>query len=166
MLQAILNKYRHTSKGFAHDKIATVYPRILLGPGFILLPSFVQVRQITHVINCAEDYECPLGLKNALGPDRYACMNALDDPTDILRKHYAHFEAAMDKFLRDPTCRNVYVHCQAGMNRSATLVMAYVIRRFRVKLNDIVETVARQRPCILTNPHFQEYLCKFASLAL
>jgi predicted protein tyrosine phosphatase len=118
------------------------------------------------VINCAEDEVCPLGLRNALGKERYACMNALDDPTDILRKHYARFEATMDGFLRDPLCRNVYVHCQAGMNRSATLVLAYVIRRFRVKLADIVDHLARQRPCILTNPHFQEYLSKFASLAV
>ena len=166
MLQGVLDKYRHTSKGYAHDPIARVYPRILLGPGFVLLPSVVKVREITHVINCAEDNVCPLGLRNALGKERYACMNAMDDPTDIIAKHYADFEAAMDTFLRDPSCRNVYVHCQAGMNRSATLVFAYVVKRFRVKLNDIVEHTARQRPCILTNPHFQEYLCKFAYLAV
>jgi protein-tyrosine phosphatase len=68
----------------------------------------------------------------------------------------------MDRFLRDPSCRNVYVHCQAGMNRSATLVIAYIVRRFRAPLHGVVEHVARQRPCILTNMHFQDYLCKFA----
>jgi predicted protein tyrosine phosphatase len=166
MLQGVLQKYRHASKGFAHDPIATVYPRILLGPGFVLTPTFIKTRQITHVINCAEDEVCPLGLRNALGSTRYACMNATDDETDIIQKHYTAFEAAMDAFLRDPTCYNVYVHCQAGMNRSATLAVAYVVRRFRAKLQIVVENTARQRPCIMTNPYFHEYLCKFATLAL
>ena len=165
MLQGVLQKYRHLSKGFAHDPIATVYPRILLGPGFVLSPTFVKTRQITHVINCAEDDACPLGLRLALGP-RYACMNATDDATDIIAKHYSAFEATMDRFLRDPMCHNVYVHCQAGMNRSATLAVAYVVRRFRTKLQLVVENTARQRPCIMTNPYFQDYLCKFASLAV
>ena len=87
----------------------------------------------------------------------------MDDETNIIAKHYDAFETAMDTYLRDPACKNVYVHCQAGMNRSATLVMAYVVKRFRVQLQYLVNHVARQRPCIMTNPHFQDYLVKFAS---
>lgn len=87
----------------------------------------------------------------------------MDDETNILQKHYPAFEAAMDAYLRDPACKNVYVHCQAGMNRSATLVIAYVFKRFRVEFAYLINHVARQRPCIMTNAHFQDYLVKFAS---
>ena len=83
MLNGILHKYRHTSRGFARDPIATVYPRILLGPGFVLTPMFIKTRQISHVINCAEDEACPLGLRNAFGSSRYVCMNALDRYGDV-----------------------------------------------------------------------------------
>ena len=69
----------------------------------------------------------------------------------------------MDKFLRDPQCRKVYVHCHAGMNRSATLAIAYVHRRFGIPMMKLIESVARQRPCILTNPAFQRQLVEFAS---
>jgi len=162
MLQTYLQPYRSRSRGYIHDPIAKVFDRILLGAGFYLLPNFVNGHQITHVINCADDSACPAGLRVYLGKN-YTCLNAMDDPTNIIDKHYPAFEAAMDAYLRDPVCRNVYVHCQAGMNRSATLVLAYVVKRFRVQLLYLVTHVVRQRPCIMTNLHFQEYLVKFAS---
>ena len=162
MLQSVLLPYRSRSRGYIHDPIARVYPRILLGAGFYLLPNFVNGQQITHVINCADDSACPSALKVYLGKN-YTCLTAMDDETNIIAKHYDAFERAMDAYLRDPACKNVYVHCQAGMNRSATLVVAYVVKRFRVQLLYLINPVARQRPCIMTNLHVQEYLVKFAS---
>ena len=162
MLQSVLLPYRSRSRGHIHDPIAKVFHRILLGAGFYLLPNFVNGHQITHVINCADDSACPPSLRMYLGKN-YTCLNAMDDETNILDKHYPAFEAAMDAYLRDPACKNVYVHCQAGMNRSTTLVVAYVVKRFRVDLLYLINHVARQRPCVMTNLHFQDYLVKFAS---
>ena len=113
MLESIVGKYRPLSKGFLHDRIALVYPRILLGPGG-MSPTFIKTQNITHVLNCAEENACPPALSAHLGARGYACMDARDDETNILDSHYARFETAMDRFLRDPSCRNVYVHCQAG----------------------------------------------------
>jgi len=162
MLQSVLQPYRARSRGYIHDPVAKVFDRILLGAGFYLLPNFVNGHQITHVINCADDSACPAGLRIYLKKN-YTCLNAMDDATNIIEKHYPAFEAAMDAYLRDPVCKNVYVHCQAGMNRSATLVIAYVFKRFRVEFMYLINHVARQRPCVMTNPHFQDYLVKFAS---
>ena len=162
MLQSVLLPYRSRSRGYIHDPVAKVFHRILLGAGFYLLPNFVNGHQITHVINGADDIACPPSLRVYLGKN-YTCLNAFDDETNIIEKHYDAFELAMDAYLRDPVCKNVYVHCQAGMNRSATLVLAYAVKRFRVKLLDIVHHVVRQRPCIMANPYFQDYLVKFAS---
>ena len=162
MLQTVLLPYRSRSRGYVHDPIARVFDRILLGAGFYLLPKFVNGHQITHVINCADDSACPPSFRAYLGKN-YTCLNAMDDETNILEKHYDAFEAAMDACLRDPICKNVYVHCQAGMNRSATLVLAYVVKRFRVDLVSLVHHVVRQRPCVMVNLYFQDYLVKFAS---
>ena len=162
MLQSVLLPYRSRSRGHIHDPVAKVFHRILLGAGFYLLPNFVNGHQITHVINCADDSACPPSFRAYLGKN-YTCLNAMDDETNILEKHYDAFEAAMDAYLRDPVCKNVYVHCQAGMNRSATLVLAYVVKRFRVDLVSLVHHVVRQRPCVMVNPYFQDYLVKFAS---
>lgn len=116
---------------------------------------------ITHIMNCAEDQVCPPVAKSIVG-SKYKCINAIDHPLyPILERHYSEFEKAMDGFLRDPTCSNVYVHCQAGINRSACLIIAYIVKRFGISLMKILEHTLKQRPCILTNPGFQKQLLEF-----
>lgn len=160
-LEHILGKHRSTSRGYNLDKHAIVFPRVLLGPGFYLNPVFVNVHNVTHIINCADEDACPRWAKRWVGPN-YACINAIDHPEyKILDNCFDFFSRVMDTFLRDPNCRNIYIHCQAGINRSACLILAYIYKRFRISLNMLVDTVARQRPCILTNTGFQKQLLEF-----
>ena len=56
----------------------------------------------------------------------------------------------------------MYVHCQAGMNRSAALAAGYIVRKFGVPVEKVVQTMASQRPCVLTNRAFQKQLFEFA----
>lgn len=160
-MESILEKYRKTSRGYCLDRHAIVFKRLLLGPACYLNWINILTLRITHVINCAEDSLCPATIKHALG-SKYKCLNCIDHPMyPILEKHYDEFEKTMDAFLRDPLCLNVYVHCQAGINRSACLIIAYVVRRFGVPVQHVVENVAKQRPCILTNQGFQKQLLEF-----
>jgi protein-tyrosine phosphatase len=80
----------------------------------------------------------------------------------LIKDYYPTFEKVMDMFLREPTCMCVYVHCVAGMNRSATLLAAYLHKRFGIPMEKVVEVMAKQRPCVLTNPSFVEQLEEFA----
>ena len=163
MLQAILDKNRHRSRGPVYDPIAAVFDRILLGPGTHMTPRFMRIYSVTNIVNCADETACPFWARRHLGP-RYTCMGAEDtEQTEIIRDFYPRFEETMDIYLRDPACRNVYVHCHAGMNRSATLAIAYVHRRFGIPMMKLIESVARQRPCILTNSAFRRQLLEFAS---
>ena len=160
---AILAPYRNRSRGPVYDPIASVFDRILLGPGLHMTPRFMAIYSVTNIINCADPGACPQWAQRHLGP-RYVCMDAEDTlETEIIRDFYPQFETTMDSFLRDPRCRKVYVHCQAGMNRSAALAIAYVHRRFGVPMLKLIDSVARQRPCILTNTSFQRQLLEFAS---
>ena len=164
MLQAILDKNRHRSRGPVYDPIAAVFDRILLGPGLHLTPTFVRRHQVTHIVNCAEKTACPAWASTYAGPSRYISLGA-DDVVGfpLIRDYYDTFEKVMDIFLRDPGCRCVYVHCQAGMNRSATLLAAYLHKRFGIPMEKVVEVMAKQRPCVMTNPSFVEQLEEFGS---
>lgn len=164
-VESILAPYRGRSRGPVYDPIASVFDRILLGPGCHFSPMFMQVYNITHIVNCAFEIDCPRWVKYQVGLDRYACMNAPDTiETNIIRDYYPKFEGVMDTYLRDPRCRTVYVHCQAGMNRSATLIAAYIHKRFRIPMAKLIDHIAKQRPCIMTNPAFQSQLAEFGSL--
>lgn len=50
---------RRNSKGWHKDSPARVHPKILVGAGSSLTPEFAKEHQITHVINCAFDVDCP-----------------------------------------------------------------------------------------------------------
>ena len=163
-IQDILDKNRSRSRGPVYDPIAAVFDRILLGPGLHLTPNFVRRYNVTHIVNCAEKSACPLWASTVVGPTRYISLDAKDEiGYPLIKDHYPTFEVVMDTFLRDPGCRCVYVHCQAGMNRSATLLAAYLHKRFGIPLDKVVEVMARQRPCVMTNPSFVAQLEEFGS---
>jgi len=56
----------------------------------------------------------------------------------------------------------VLIHCMAGVNRSATLAVAYLLLRSKRNLFDLFSECVAARPSILQNPSFQLQLCTLA----
>jgi hypothetical protein len=93
-------------------------------------------------------------------PTRYRVLNAIDSPDVNILTWYPAFEDALYQFLRESD-GVIYVHCQAGMNRSGFLALAYVARNFGVDVGALVQSVKYQRPCILSNSVFMNQVRKF-----
>lgn len=55
----------------------------------------------------------------------------------------------------------VLVHCQAGISRSATICLAYLIHARRVRLDEAFEFVKRRRQVISPNLAFMGQLLQF-----
>lgn len=55
----------------------------------------------------------------------------------------------------------ILVHCQAGISRSATVVIAYIMRSKRYSLQDAFKYVKQKRPIVFPNNGFFEQLAKF-----
>lgn len=53
---------------------------------------------------------------------------------------------------------NVYVHCAAGVSRSATIVISYLMRKNNEKYEDVFEFVKERRPSIGPNEGFVKQL--------
>lgn len=132
---------------------AWFHTRILVGPGEFLRPAFVDQHKITHVINCAFDEDSPSWFRR-MYPAKYACMSAYDSVEHNILSWFPAFEQVMKLFLRDGN-GTVYVHCQAGINRSAFLALLYVVKNFHIELSALIESTKRQRPCMFTNPAFR-----------
>ena len=138
---------------------AWFYPRILVGPGAFLTQRFAAEMNITHVINCASDGDCPEWFPERFH-EKYVCLNAIDSPfTDILI-WYPKFEEKLHEFLRSGS-GVVYVHCQAGMNRSGSLALAYVCKNFHLPFEDVLLAVKKQRPVLLQNLVFMNQVREF-----
>ena len=126
-------------------------------PGFMWLGDASNAMDAeTHgfngIVNCAA--RDTLTNRDYYDPSwKYEEYTASDDPDyNILDEHLDDFVNFMDE------CRGennrVLVHCVAGINRSATLCIAYLVIRERMTLSEAVRHCFAARPCILTNSSF------------
>lgn len=146
---------------YLRDSPAFFHPRILVGPGAFLTSYFVQKHEITHVINCAFDGDSPEWWRE-LYPEKYKCLYAIDSVTTDILHWYPEFERTMQEFLREGT-GVVYVHCQAGMNRSGSLALAYACKNLGMNLDELVASTRRQRPCLFQNTVFMDQVKQFVN---
>lgn len=138
---------------------AWFHTRILVGAGTFLRPAFVQQHRITHVINCAFPGDSPEWFREIF-PDKYVCLQAIDSSTQNILDWYPKFEETMQRFLREGN-DTVYVHCQAGINRSAFLALLYVSKNFHMSLDPLILATKRQRPCMFSNTTFRKQAEEF-----
>lgn len=151
------DKYSRNSRGWSADPIAIVHPRIYLGPAFNITEQVLQFYDITHAVNCAgPEFNIKL-----IPEDNYKCINAEDSTTFDITSVYPLFESIMNKFLADPKCKCIYVHCQAGINRSAFLLLMYVCVKFQYKMDYAVKNILLQRPCCFRNTSFRKQVTEY-----
>ena len=159
----VWSKYTRVSRGWRLDPIARVYSRILLGSAYSVDPKTFSSLKITHAVNCADEDWTVKWFKTGF-PDRYECIGAQDTSEFDITSVYPKFEETMNKFLADPECKNIYVHCQCGINRSAFLLLIYMCKKFGMSLYSTVKHIAIQRPCCFLNESFrkqvEEYIKK------
>lgn len=149
--------YRRRSRGWQNDGPAYIHPRILFGSGIALDKEFVERYNITHVINCAYDEDCPKWFRQE-NPKKYISLNANDDLTSNILDWYPIFESKMQAFLSETGSKTIYVHCQCGINRSGFLCLMYACKKLKFEYNEVVKSILTQRPCALTNPSFRKQI--------
>lgn len=68
------------------------------------------------------------------------------------------YDPAKADFRKKPHGANVYIHCQAGVSRSVSFTIAYLMYRYRLNLKTALHAVKRRRPTALPNDNFMEQL--------
>ena len=86
--------------------------------------------------------------------DGYECyrMDVLDLETEDIFPHLEGAVECIDAALTRG--KNVLVHCQQGVSRSATIVIAYLIRKRGMTYDAAAAFVRQRRPCVKPNSGF------------
>jgi hypothetical protein len=159
-MDTLWDSYTRTSKGWQSDPIARVHPRIVLGSAAAVNLSTFHKYGITHAINCAEPEFTSKWFKIEF-PDRYECINAEDSQHFDITTAYPKFETTMNRYLSDPECKTIYVHCQCGINRSAFLLLLYMCIKFHYSIESVAKNILIQRPCCFQNPAFRKQVVDY-----
>ncbi|XP_042189016.1 dual specificity protein phosphatase 10 [Callorhinchus milii] len=89
----------------------------------------------------------------------YKRLPATDSNKQNLRQY---FEEAFEFIEEAHQCGNgLLIHCQAGVSRSATIVIAYLMKHTRMTMTDAYKFVKGKRPIISPNLNFMGQLLEF-----
>jgi hypothetical protein len=110
---------------------------------------------ITHVVQLAKHPECYKRF-----PGKVYHSIAVDDAFEA--QISKHFDQAVEFIHTAPGA--VLVHCQAGVSRSATICMAYLIRYCGMNLDQAYMVIKCVRPIICPNQGFVEQLIAYEGL--
>ncbi|CAM5106144.1 unnamed protein product [Eretmochelys imbricata] len=114
---------------------------------------------ITALLNVSSD--CPNHFE---GHYQYKCIPVEDNHKADISSWFMEAIEYIDS-VKDCHGR-VLVHCQAGISRSATICLAYLMMKKRVKLEEAFEFVKQRRSIISPNFSFMGQLLQFESQVL
>jgi dual specificity MAP kinase phosphatase len=115
---------------------------------------------VTHVINVTAN----LPLHFEAEGIRYLRLPASDSGSQNLRQYFAEAIDFIDAARASKG--RVLVHCQAGVSRSPTIVLAYLIARSQLSLSDAFTLVKDRRSIVAPNINFMGQLLEFEQTAL
>ncbi|EFC47864.1 predicted protein, partial [Naegleria gruberi] len=109
---------------------------------------------ITHILNVTNEIKT----KHVL---TLKCRKiSIDDsPNENLIAHIPDALEFLKQCLEEKGC--VLVHCQAGISRSSSMVISFILDHFRTNLKDTISYVKERRKAISPNYGFIRHLIEF-----
>ncbi|XP_056466233.1 dual specificity protein phosphatase 19-like [Gadus macrocephalus] len=150
-----------TGFGFVEDKsldlqVGVVRPFLLLASQDVAHDiDTLQRYKVSHVLNVA------YGVGN-LFPDQltYKTVNILDVPDTPITSYLADCSSFIDLARAKPGV--VLVHCNAGISRSTSIVIGYLMLREGLSFEEALGQVKHARPSVCPNAGFYQQLKSYA----
>jgi len=115
---------------------------------------------ITHIINVTS--QLPLNFEGE--GFSYKRLPATDSGSQNLKQYFTEAVEFIDNARESQG--KVLVHCQAGVSRSPTIVLAYLMARSQKSLTEAFNLVKELRPIIAPNLNFMGQLLEFEQLTV
>lgn len=132
-----------------------VYPNqitdsLFLGSAYMLQERLLDDLKITHVLSVMDrEISPPFGRKHL----RISVVDSLDaDLRPVVRAAIPFLEQATAEGAR------VFVHCEQGVSRSVSVVVAYLMLQHKMKLLPALSLVKENRQCAKPNENFLKQL--------
>ena len=106
---------------------------------------------ITNIISVIAGFEPPF-------PEdfNYLVINALDNENTDLYEIFEDTSRFIEKAFENN--EKILVHCMAGRSRSATIIIAYLIKTFGIKAYTGIDILKSKRPIVQPNNSFIKQL--------
>lgn len=131
-----------------------IIPKCLfLGSLESAIEPLLEIFGIRHVLVCGASLPLLCATNTSIVYHRIPLSDSLDE--DILR-----YLPDACRFISNCSANSqpVLVHCQAGVSRSASICIAYIMKSQRLPLPEALEMVKKRRPCISPNENFIDAL--------
>ena len=149
-------KLSSTIKILKDDNAPTeIIPHLFLGSiGSASNLKQLQNCKITHILCCAS------GIKNFFPNDfKYLNLDILDSEKVNIKQYFEQ----TNKFIGDAIKNNgnVLVHCHAGISRSSTILMAYIMNSQKMGVDKVLDLLKSKRDKVNPNAGFIEQLREY-----
>ncbi|KAK3097742.1 hypothetical protein FSP39_012707 [Pinctada imbricata] len=136
------------------SQIAQITDHLYLSSAFPVKADRLRSYGITHVINITLDFA------NLVDPNIESVQIRVDDAPHA--NLYVYFDRLADKIHNVHMRRGrTLVHCIAGVSRSATICMVYLMKYQRMTLEQAYHHVKKRRPVIRPNVGFWRQLVDY-----
>ncbi|XP_014671752.1 PREDICTED: serine/threonine/tyrosine-interacting protein-like isoform X2 [Priapulus caudatus] len=139
-----------------------VIPGLYLGPYSAAMKSKKEKllqHAITHIVCIRQNIEAHFVKPNFTDSFKYLVVDIADSPTDNIIQHFPKVKQFVDECLDNDG--KALIHGNAGISRSAALVIAYIMERFGLTYKDALQYVQSKRFCINPNDGFAKQLQEY-----
>jgi len=136
-----------------------VTDQLYLGSDVVARDSaLLEENKITHILNCAGT------VCNDYFPDKfiYKTLHLLDGRQEDVRAVFLEVMDFIDEVVQ--TNGHIFIHCQQGISRSSTMLICYLIWKWKQPAQIIGETVKQARNISSPNAGFIVQLIEFGQL--
>jgi len=112
--------------------------------------DFFKKEKITYTISLAGKMFTPTYDKNII--EFQKIIDIEDDPKENIIKYFKECIEIIEK------ANKIYIHCMAGVSRSATIVICYLMWKEKKSLNEILKKVREKRFWVSPNFGFMKQL--------
>ena len=132
-----------------------IIPHLFLGSiGCASNLKQLENNKMTHILCCAS------GIKNFFpNKFKYHNLQLLDSDKEDIKKYFDESFNFIDNGIKNGG--NVLVHCHAGVSRSSTILLAYIMKSQKMKLDKALELIKSKREKACPNIGFIQQLKEY-----